>query len=343
MVRQLSLFFSILAVPATAQNFPTAAEFENHVIKDELYGEVQWHLDSVNADEPGPLIVWLPGSGAMPYFQTFADGSVGFTFPIELLAFREDAHFLLIDKPGISFSGKVEFDEIRQRPIEVRNPVFQAGLTKENLVARAALAIEAARIELGSRATQIVIIGGSEGGQYTFELTKRTQADRAVAWGGIALPQYYDLVIDARLKAERGEITRTEAQRLVEQIYAYIRNIEQSPYDTSEMPLDAPELLVGETSRRWASFGPYSAVDDMLALDVPLLLIQGGADNNSPILNSDYAMITFLSRGRTNLEYWVYPDLDHYFRDVQADPTSDPASKEKEVWGRVWRWISGMS
>lgn len=81
----------------------------------------------------------------------------------------------------------------------------------------------------------------------------------------------------------------------------------------------------------------------MLALEVPLLLVQGGADTNAPILNSDYAMIAFLSQGKTNLEYWVYPDLDHFFRDVSAEPSRRPVIREKEVWSRVWRWIGGTS
>lgn len=272
----------------------------------------------------------------MPYFQNYVDGSVGFSFPTELFAFRKDAHFLIVDKPGVPFSAQLEFDEERQRPVELDNPVYRAGISKDNLVARAALAIGAAREELGDRATQLIIIGGSEGGQYAFALARKVQADRVIAWGGIALPQYYDLVLEYRLKAERGEITRAEAQAEIEQIYATIRAIEQSPLDTSERFYD-------EAYRRWASFGPYSAIDDMLALEVPLLLVQGGADTNAPILNSDYAMIAFLSQGKTNLEYWVYPDLDHFFRDVSAEPSRRPVIREKEVWSRVWRWIGGTS
>ncbi len=270
----------------------------------------------------------------MPYLQSFADGSAGFAFPLELLAYRGDAHFLLIDKPGIPFSAKLDFDEERQRPVELDNIDYRAGLTKDNLVARAAIAIRAARAELGDRATELVIIGGSEGGQYAFALAREVQADRVIAWGGIALPQYYDLVVELRLRAERGEITRTEAQNQIERLYASIRTIERNPFDTSER-------FYGEAYRRWSSFGPYSAIDDMLMLEVPLLLIQRGADKNAPIVNSDYAMIAFLSKGRTNLNYWVYPNLDHFFHDVTVDPSLPTASKGKEVWDRVWRWVIG--
>lgn len=336
MIRIFVIFLAFLAWPVAAQPFPTAEDFQHRLVDDQLHGQIHWHLDNHSADKTGPLIVWLPGSGALPYFQNYADGSVGFSFPIELFAFRNDAHFLLIDKPGVPFSAAIEFDDERQRAVELDNPVYRAGISKDNLVARAALAIEAARNELGDRATELVIVGGSEGGQYAFALARKVQADRVVAWGGIALPQYYDLVLEYRLKAERGDITRAEAQAEIEQIYASIRAIEQSPFDTSERFYD-------EAYRRWASFGPYSAIDDMLALEVPLLLIQGGADSNAPILNSDYAMIAFLSQGRTNLEYWVYPDLDHFFLDVSAKHSDPRANRSKEVWARVWQWIGGTS
>jgi dipeptidyl aminopeptidase/acylaminoacyl peptidase len=50
-------------------------------------------------------------------------------------------------------------------------------------------------------------------------------------------------------------------------------------------------------------------------------------------------MIAFLSRGKTNLDYWVYPNLNHSFQDVTVDPSLPTAGKSEEVWSRVWRWI----
>ena len=332
MIRYLGLFLCFLAMPAAAQDAISAEEFRGRVAEDPLHGAIGWYLDNVEVDSPGPLIVWLPGSGAMPFFQSYTDGSIGYSFPPELLAYRNKAHFLFVEKPGVPFFAELEFDEKRQRPVQLDNKVYRAGITKDNLVARAAIAIRAARVELGERATQVILIGGSEGAQYAFALAREVQADRVIAWGGIALPQYYDFILEFRLQAERGEITRVEAQTRVEELYSTIRTIEENPLDTTER-------FYGEAYRRWSSFGPYSAIDDMLSLEVPLLLIQGGADSNAPILNSDYAMIAFLSEGRTNLDYWVYPDLDHFFRDVTVDPGLPEADKSKEVWDRAWRWL----
>lgn len=333
MLQRFAALICLISAPLTAQTLPKPADFESRLIDDHSFGRIGWHLDQRAVTNSGPLIVWLPGSGGMPYFQSYADGSVGFAFPPELLAYRDQAHFLLIDKPGIPFQAEMEFDEERQRPVELTNEIYRDGLSKDNLVARTALAIKAAQRELGAHATRLVLIGGSEGAQYAFALAREVGAERVVVWGGIALPQYYDLVIDYRLQAERGEISRNDAQSKIEELYQNIKSIQANPFDTISR-------FEGEAYRRWSSFGPYSAVDDMLLLDVPLLMVQGGADRNAPVLNSDFAMIAFLSAGKSNLTYWVYPDLDHFFQTVDAQTPANEVSRAKQVWGRIWEWVT---
>ncbi len=316
---------------AAAAKLPVARDFTNQTINDAALGAIGWHVDKQNSDAPGPLVVWLPGSGALPFFQTYADGSVGFAFPLALFERLPDAHFMLVDKPGIPFEAKVGFDEAKGRPIELDNPTYRAGLTKDRLVARAALAIAEARKTLGVRVTGLVLIGGSEGAQYAFALARKVDADLVIAWGGIALPQFYDLVIEQRLSAERGEITRDQAQSNVERIYRDIANVQRAPYDTVAR-------FEGESYRRWSGFGAYAAINDMLELNVPLLMIQGGADENAPILNSDFAKVAFLASGKTNLDYWVYPNSDHSFL-LPGVAAGKRASIEKEVWERAWQWL----
>lgn len=332
MVRIIALLLATLLWSNSAvAKYPVARDFTNQTVKDVAFGSINWHVDAVNSNAAGPLIVWLPGSSALPFFQKYADGGIGFALPLPLFEHMSDAHFMLVDKPGIPFEANVGFDDARGRPIELDNAVYRAGLTKDQLVARTTIAIVKAREALGTRITGLVLIGGSEGAQYAFALAKQVNADLVIAWGGIALPQYYDLVIEQRLSAERGEVTRGQAQSNVERIYRDVETVQSAPYDMEAR-------FEGETYRRWSGFGTYAAIDDMLSLNVPLLLIQGGADQNAPILNSDFAKIAFLSRGKKNLDYWVYPDADHSFRVLSAE-SGKPISIEKEVWARTWRWL----
>lgn len=322
----------LAASPVVAQNSISSTQFESRVARDPAYGEITWHVDSVNAEAKGPLVVWLPGSGAYPHFQNFSDGSRGVSFPPELLAFHDRAHFMLIDKPGIPFVAEMQFDEKSGRPIPLDSPAYRAGLARDNLISRTAIAIAAARETLGDKVDSVVVIGGSEGAQYVFAVAGLAHADKAVAWGGLALPQYYDFIIDERLRAERGEVSRAEAQVAVERIFADIKAIQADP-------LSLETRFIGETNRRWSGFGPHAVVDDMLALDIPLLLVQGGDDPKAPIINTDFAMVAFLSRGRTNLDYWVYPDADHSFRTTDPNNPDRKISIAGAIWNRIWDWI----
>lgn len=329
----LAMMLAVLASPAMALEAATPAQFDSHVVQDPALGEVGWHLDNVNAQAVGPLVVWLPGSGAFPHFQRFSDGSRGTSFPRDLFAFRDRAHFLLVDKPGIPFSAELRLDQAKGRPLPLDGPIYRAGLTRENLIARTVLAIAAARRSLGDRVSQVVIIGGSEGAQYVFAVAALAHADKAVGWGGLALPQYHDFIIEQRLRAERGEITRAQAQASVEEIFAAIKAINADP-------LGLQQTFMGETNRRWSGFGPHAVVDDMLALDIPLLLVQGGDDDKAPIINTDLAMVAFLSRGRRNLDYWVYPEADHGYRVPDPANPGKRVSIAPEIWSRVWEWVT---
>jgi pimeloyl-ACP methyl ester carboxylesterase len=322
----------LVASPAAAQNAISSSQFDGFVARDPAFGDIAWHVDNVNAEAVGPLVVWLPGSGAYPHFQTFSDGSRGVSFPRELLAFSDRAHFMLIDKPGIPFVAEMQLDKESGRPIPLDSPAYRAGLSRDNLISRTAIAISAARETLGDKIDRVVVIGGSEGAQYVFAVAGLAHADKAVGWGGLALPQYYDFILDQRLRAERGEISRAEAQAAVEGIFADIKAIQADP-------LSLDTRFIGETNRRWSGFGPHAVVDDMLALDIPLLLVQGGNDPKAPIMNTDFAMVAFLSRGKTNLDYWVYPDADHGYRSADPDKPGKKISIAGAIWSRVWDWV----
>jgi hypothetical protein len=315
----LAVALAVLAMPAAALEAATPAQFDSHVVHDPALGDIGWHIDNLNPEEKGPLVVWLPGSGAFPHFQRFSDGSQGTSFPRDLFAFRDRAHFLLVDKPGIPFSADMRLDEATGRPVQLDGPIYRAGLARDNLIARTVKAIAAARRTLGARVDQVVIMGG--------------HADKAMGWGGLALPQYHDFIIEQRLRAERGEITRAEAQAAVEEVFAAIKAIHANP-------LGLEQQFMGETNRRWSGFGAHAVVDDMLALKIPLLLVQGGDDDKAPIINTDFAMVAFLSRGRSNLDYWVYPEADHGMRVTDPARPGKRISIAPEIWTRVWAWVT---
>ncbi|WP_157092994.1 alpha/beta hydrolase family protein [Paraurantiacibacter namhicola] len=326
----------LAAIPSAAfaktLDFPAQGDYSHHGVADPLLGDVSWHIDTDNRGSTGPLIVWLQGSGAYPHFQEFTDGSRGYTFPRELFANSHRGHFMLIDKPGIPFNSVIEFDPERGRPVQLDGPEYRAGMSFPILVQRAVIAISHARDELGDKIDRVVIVGGSEGAQYVFAVAKISDADKAVGWGGIALPQYFDFIIEQRLRAERGEISRAEAQENVEEIFEAIGAIGEAPYALER-------AFMGESNRRWTGFGARFAIEDMLSLDIPLLLVQGGDDRAAPIINTDFAMMMFKASGKSNLDYWVYPEANHQMMVPDPDNEGSRLSLAPEIWARVWKWI----
>lgn len=326
-----------LAAPTHAQTDARsyAAMFDSRDLASPETGAVTYHIDTRSATSPGALIVFLGGSGSLPLFQTYADGSHGFSLPGELLRHLDDYHLLLIDKPGVPLIDQAGFDEQAGRPTYDPGPRYAATLSRQWRENAALLAISDAVDRLGGRITHVVVIGHSEGAQIVYDVARRSpHVAAAVGMGGPALPQYYDFVIDARQAADRGEITQDEAQARIDALFAQIREIQADPANTERE-------WNGHSFLRWSSFGFDAVLDDMLALEIPLLMVYGAADRNGPIINADYAALAFLEAGKTNLDYWVYPNSDHFFREPDPARPGQAISRMDEVIRRVLGWVEG--
>lgn len=331
-MKLLLLMIALFLPSYAAAAIPGPRDFSSYNAKTPDGETITWHLDNRNVGEPGPVIVYLPGSGHFPLFQIFDDG-LGFGVPTALLQNVDRSHIVLFDKPGIPFEGHLKFDAEGDGPVFEAGPAYKNKLSRKWLVDAAVAAGEQALQQLGSRATQVVVLGVSEGGQYVFEVARRLpRTTHAVSMGANVLSQYFDFVIEARLAAERGEITREEAQRRVEALYGDMAAIAKNPDDNDKQ-------WMGHSYRRWATFATHSPLEEMLALDIPLLLVYGGADSNSPILNADYAKIAFLNAGKSNLEYWVYPNADHFLREPDPVNPAKNISRSAEAIDRLWQWI----
>lgn len=66
----------------------------------------------------------------------------------------------------------------------------------------------------------------------------------------------------------------------------------------------------------WSSFTRNLPMEDMLRLDIPILMVTAGMDENAQILGLDYVKLEFLRLEKDNLTYKVFPNCDHYFYDV---------------------------
>ncbi len=72
----------------------------------------------------------------------------------------------------------------------------------------------------------------------------------------------------------------------------------------------------------------------MLKLDIPILIITSGKDENSPILGLDYVKLEFTRKGKRNLTFKVYPNCDNRSNDQKMK-----ANKIDKMIEYVIKWI----
>jgi len=94
------------------------------------------------------------------------------------------------------------------------------------------------------------------------------------------------------------------------------------------------KFWLGHTYKRWNSFSKDIPLENMMKLDIPILIIAGGKDENSPILGLDYVKLEFTRKGKRNLTYKVYPNCDHWFNDQKMK-----VNKMDEMIEYVIKWI----
>jgi dipeptidyl aminopeptidase/acylaminoacyl peptidase len=79
----------------------------------------------------------------------------------------------------------------------------------------------------------------------------------------------------------------------------------------------------------------------MLKLNIPILYIAGGKDNNQTVIDMDYAKLEFLRKGKKNLTYKVYPNSNHGFRETAIkDGKETTVDRSDEVHQFAFDWVA---
>ena len=149
---------------------------------------------------------------------------------------------------------------------------------------------------------------------------------------GNALNQLYDFMISTRLDADRGKITAEDGQRIIDSLYNDYAKIYAQPNATNQK-------WYGATYLKWSSFSKTTPLENILQLNIPILYVAGGKDNNQTIIDMDYARLEFLRKGKTNLTYKVYPNSNHYFQETaikDGQPVNVDRSDEVHDFALNW-------
>jgi pimeloyl-ACP methyl ester carboxylesterase len=311
----------------------TDTTFNHYSFVTKALGQVAIHVAGVEPGKKKPLLVYLDGSGNSPIYYRNNNKRISGTLAISPRAFKQAFMILVISKPGTPFFDTLSYSP-SGRAYYSENEQYRTLYSLDWRAGAASKAIDYAVKHFDVDLNTIVAMGHSEGSQVAPRVAVlNKKVTHVVCIAGNALTQLYDFILDARMQAERGEITREEGQRIVDSLYTVYEAIHNDPKSTKQRWYGASYL-------KWASFSKSAPLDNMLALNIPILYVAGGRDNNQTILGMDYAKLEFIRRGKRNLTYQVYPDCDHFFQERKlVNGQLQNIDRLDEVFKKAVEWV----
>lgn len=300
----------LLHFGARAQN-PWANDFNHDTLTDKHLGTIVLHVSKTRSAEKLPLLIFLDGSGNYPLFYRTKKGSYNTSVALNIQAAAKAFRVVLISKPGIPFSDSLRYDR-RGRAYYPGNETYDQYYSLDWRAGAASKAIDFLVKRLAVDQKHIVVMGHSEGAQVAPAVAVlNKKVTQVICLAGNGLNQLYDFLINARLDAAKNNMTAEQGQLIIDSLYREYTQIYAEPNSTEKK-------WYGATYRKWSSFSESTPLENMLKLNIPILYIAGGKDNNQTIIDMDYVKLEFLRKRKTNLTYRVYPNCDHYFQETSV-------------------------
>lgn len=301
-LQYLVLFIALMlpwAMPVSAQIASSPVASQTQRPDGSL---LDWHLQTPDGLSKHGIFVVMQGSGCLSVASNSNITAVSKLLP--------DFAVLTVEKYGVMPGDKPEHDHE-----DCPSPVYYS----HNTVTQRVEDYQRVIADLKTQSWwngQLVLFGGSEGGDVAAILTSRVQADIAVLFstgGGVTFGEAVRLSVP-----EEGWPT-------IDAMFARIRANPESL-----------KIISGSSIRWWADTLDRRVADDMLKAQTALLLVQGGSDTSVPVSVSRAAVDLFAEQGRCNLTYWEFPAYDHIMSDQAGNPHLE------EVLGQITDWVRGQ-
>lgn len=336
------MLYRSLILIAGAFLLHTAAAFDagkfglvHHRIEDDSLGPVDVYVVDTLLDRQLPVVLFLDGSGANALFTADqqADGTwrMSTTIPFSHVRMGTRYHVAFVAKPGVALLDSVRHGQ--------EDRAFPAAYTKR-LSARwrtlaASRAVDLVLSSYPCDRSHVAVLGFSEGAQVAPRVAVHNpKVTHVMAFAGDALNQLFDLVVDQRMAADRGEITHTQAQAAVDSLFRDFARIYADPSSTTEE-------WFGHSLLRWSSFTSPPTIEYLSRLDIPIYFVHGTMDSNGNVVGTDYVRLEFLRLGKKNLTHVNYPGCDHHFNCWDEGPANRPPDHQRmgEAFAAAWAWF----
>ncbi len=172
---------------------------------------------------------------------------------------------------------------------------------------------------------ELLVVAASEAATFSGAVAREFPEVRGlVLLGGGGWTQARELAALQDQRARREGATERERADADQQLRDRIRAIHRQP--------DANETWLGHSYRRWASYLEYDPLPDLLALDVPIYMANGGRDTMVPIASARAVVDAFAAAHRENLTAREYPALDHRWNDAEGTNHFPEVVRDLAAW-----------
>jgi predicted esterase len=252
--------------------------FRRYSTHDRLDRRVNFYLsESGAAQESGPLIVFIQGTGCSSHFTSIG-GRIARGIPNllhDVVGGR--ARVLAVDKAGVEF-----LDDQGERSMqEGCRPGFFQEHTLERWSEAIASSIRAAHTLPAVDASRTLLIGISEGAMVAVRVSNVVpEVTHAASLSGGGPNHLYVL----------AEYVRQKGLDADELVYGCWSKVKQDPESTTRFCLDHPY-------RHWSSFYRTSLIEECLRARAKLYIVQGSADEQNSVHGFDLLRAELAAKG----------------------------------------------
>lgn len=273
------------------------------------------------------ILLFIHGSGAFPMFSVTKEKGVVSevsTMPFDLEKLPKDYAFIMVSKKCVPFVTVNK--EYRAPKCFYENESLSYRTWQYDQVIK-----DVIRKKI-RHPKKIVTIGHSEGSDVVAKLgTINKKITHIGFWSGSGSTQYHDFALMIRKEANEGKIDENTALKKLDSLYTKLEEIEASPNNIST-------FWQNNSYKRWHEFSE-PAVENLLKINIPIFAAIGSKDQAVPIESTLLIRSEFIRKHKKNLTFKIYPDYDHGFETVLANPDEEPEDRWMSVFEEFMEWV----
>jgi pimeloyl-ACP methyl ester carboxylesterase len=273
------------------------------------------------------LLIFIHGSNAKPFYEFFVEDGKRYrsrTVPFEFNTIPNDYAFVIISKKGIDFC----YDKGNE--FEPPEEYFD-NLSLNYRAQQVDKVINDITFKYVTNPNKIVVIGHSEGSDVVAKLgTLNSKITHIGFWSGSGNSQLYDFPLFIRKEVMQGKLTEEEGIEEINVLFEKYSDIMNNSNATDK-------IWYGHPYKRWANFSE-PPVENLLKVNIPLYVAMGAKDTSVPIESTYLIPVEFIRKGKKNLTFKVYPNLDHSFNEKSKE--GKITRRWNDVFAEFMTWVS---